>query len=669
MANEVGSQNNPAKVSDPTEKIPIPVLSTLNDSALDAIQTTNQKVISELNQNSSDNWSDEDWNLYNAAATNIKAVQDAKVAKTSGDCVSKQTDKGYTLTDSKKCEAFVNSTAYKQARALQKDPISLPDPCGTSELAGINTELLKFFQKLKGLKKWGDLYINGTINKIGQVSSLIRNTASIIGAILKILVQRLRDYLIGKIRAGIQDLIDMLLPTVAKAIKNTIIQKIVDTIFCKFKEIASGLAQMVADFLFELIGKIVNVPFCAAMQWTNALVNKLASDIDRAVGPILDAINDVLGPVTKIVGSVFQALDFILGFESFLCAKPNCPEIKDFKADPFWGGPTQKDIDNFNNFLPVPSDSDVIGAVDKWTKNIPIFGGKLGQYDGTIPDSITQCDGAPFRCGPPSVEIFGGGGFGAAGRSVVDRVGKIVGVDLTFGGSGYTSPPFVSIIDNCENGQYASAYTVINDDGVVTDVVMVSIGCGYLPEPNGFDEFNQPIDSTTRTRTVVNDYVICLSGFKILSTGIAYKPTDTVKITPDIPNLNAVISITDSGQILDIKLSNKICGLTDVPEIEINSEMGAGVEIKPVFDIIRVSETNPQDSQSVENTGGATPPPARAGGGGNLSNQEPSISIDALSKKILDSEILANEDQLSTTIKYGSRAGKANIIRVVDCVT
>lgn len=658
MANKVGSQNQPAKVSDPTEKIPVPVLTTLNDSALDAIQITNQKVISDLNQKSSDNWSNEEWDLYSAAATNIKAVQDAKLAKTSDDCVSKQTDKGFTLSDSKKCEAFVNSTAYKQARALQQDPISLPDPCGTSELAGINTELLKFFQKLKALKKWGQLYINGTINKIGQVSSLIRNSASIIAAILKILIQRLRDYLIGKIRAGIQDLIDMLMPTVAKAIKNTIIQKVVDTIFCKFKEIASGLAQMVADFLFELIGKIVNVPFCAALQWTNALVNKLAASIDKAVGPILDAINDVLGPVTKVVGSVFQALDFILGFESFLCAKPNCPEIKDFKADPFWGGPTQKDIDNFNNFLPIPSDSDLIEGATGWTKNIPIFGGKLGQYDGTIPDNITQCDGAPFRCGPPTVEIFGGGGFGAAGRAVVDKVGKIVGVDLIFGGSGYTSPPFVSIVDNCQNGNYASGYTVIDDDGVVVDVIIVTPGNGYLPEPNGFNEFDQPVDFTRPARTVVNDYVICLSGFQVLSTGIAYKPTDTVKITPNIPNLNATISITDSGQILDIKLANKICGLTVIPEIEINSEMGAGVEIKPLFDIIRISDTDPLDSRSVQTDGGE-----------NLLDQEANISIDSISKKILDSEIIADDSQLSAVIKSGSRVGKANIVRVVDCIT
>lgn len=674
MANDIGSQAQPAKVPDPVEKQPIPVLTTLSNEALDSIETANRNVISDLNQVQSDSWSDEEWKLYTAAASNIKAVQDAKSAKTSDACVTKQTDKGYTLSDPKKCEAFVNTPAFQQARQQQSEPISLPDPCGTSELAGINTELLKFFQKLKALKQWGQLYVNGTLNKVGKISRLIRNSASIIGAILKILIQRLRDYLIGKIRAGIQDLIDKLMPTVAKAIKNTIIQKVVDTIFCKFKDIASGLAQMVSDFLFELIGKIVNVPFCAALQWTNALVNKLASEIDKSIGPILDQINDVLGGVTKIVGSVFQALDFILGFESFLCAKPNCPEIKDFKADPFWGGPTQKDIDNFNNFLPVPDDDEILEGATGWTKNLPIFGGKLGQYDGTLPSSVTQCDTAPFRCGPPSVEIFGGGGFGAAANAVVDRAGQIIGVDLVSRGSGYTSPPFVSIVDNCQNGSYGSAYSEINDDGEVTDIVVVSPGNGYLPAPNGLDEFDRPIDPNNISAgsdidTKISDYIICLSGFDIISTGIGYKATDKIKITPNIPGLNATVRLTESGQIFDIQLSNKVCGLTQIPEIEINSEMGAGCEIKPKFDIIKISETNPLDSRSVDiNISGQS----QLLDGQSVSD----ISIDSISKEILDSNTrralvqgeIVDETQLFATIRSGSKVGKTNIVRVIDCV-
>ena len=108
----------------------------------------------------------------------------------------------------------------------------------------------------------------------------------------------------------------MLFPTIAKVWKNTIIGQIVNTILCKFKDIIAGLANLVQDFLFELIGKVVNIPFCAAQQFTNALVNNVASAIDKALGPVLDQISNPLGGVGKIAGSIFEAIDFVLGFVS-----------------------------------------------------------------------------------------------------------------------------------------------------------------------------------------------------------------------------------------------------------------------------------------------------------------------------------------------------------------
>lgn len=598
---------------------------------------------------------------------------------------TRQTDKGYTfpIGDAEAAaEYWTNSVSWSQSLQIWNEPIPLPDPCGEGELAAINIELLKFFERLKGLKKWGDLYINGTLNKITQVTSLVRSTSKIIAAILKTLVQRLRDYLIGKIRAGIQDLIDMLLPTVTKAIKNTIIQRVIDNILCKFKDIISGLIEMVGDFLFELIGKIVNVPFCAASQWTNGLINKLASDLDKALGPILDAINDVLGPVTKIVGNIFQALDFILGFESFLCAKPNCPEIKDFKADPFWGGPSQKDIDDFNSFLPVPSDADVISTVDGWTKNLPIFGGTLGQYDGTLPDSITNCDPSAYRCGPPRIEIFGGGGAGAAGKAVVDRLGRIIGVDLTFGGSNYNTPPFVSIVDNCRNGNYAAAYTIIDEDpdsptsGQVIDIVITSPGGGYIPTPNGKTEFDLDDEDVTGD-TETNDYVICLTGFEIISTGIGYKPTDSITITPNIPDLNAVVAITESGQILSIELSNRICGLTEIPSIDVDSDDGSGVDIKPIFEIVNVSDTNPYDNSDSFGAVCSTDsdcPPGQMCLNGRCVNMTCSIDTDCPTGFICLNGICVDENLFKDTIliddlrNLAAARSSVGIVRVVDCV-
>ena len=601
--------------------------------------------------------------------------------------LDRQTSKSFTFENPEPAELWSNSVALADAAQVWAESRNLPDVCGDGSLGAINTELLKFFQRLKAIKGYGELYINGAINKVGKVTSLIRKTSTIIAGILKSLVQRTRDFLIGKIRAGIQDLIDMLLPTVAKNIKNTIIQRIIDNILCKFKDLISGLIEMVGDFLFELAAKIVNVPFCAALQWTNGLINKLASDIDRALGPILDAINDVLGSVATVVGSVFDALNFILGFESFLCEQPNCPEIKDFKSDPFWGGPTQKDKDNFANFLPVPTDGELIQAADGWLANLPIFGGTFGEFDGTIPDSITQCNTDPFRCGPPRIEIFGGGGFGAAANAVVDRAGKIIGTDLINRGSGYKTPPFVSIVDNCGNGEYASAYSVIDDDGFVTDIITVDPGGGYLPGPGG-TEFDPDTPDDGRVR----EYIICLNGFEVISTGVGYKPTDTIKLTPDIPGLEANVTITESGQILSVEVTNKVCGITEIPDVEVISENGTGLNLKPKFDILSTSDgSNLQTGSIIGELGGFCDvdtdcPPGQMCIDGRCQSISCSVDSDCpagfvcyngtcvdenllnkateIKSTVIDSNLLFDSSSISAT----TSAGQVSVVRVVDCV-
>ena len=482
-----GSTESPADIrtaSDPATGVetksnkPVPVPDTelefdnqfgqLSNDEIDAKIEENRKEIDELNEKSSDLWTDEEKEKYKEISAETDALIKAKVGNDlqegiPEECNARETAKGFTFKDTPDCEKYFNSVSFKNALAYYKTERDLPNPCGTSEMSKINTTLQKFFEAVKGIKKYGDLYVNGTINKLQNITALIRNTSDIIGAVLKTLINRLRDFLLDKIRKGISDLINMLLPTVAKVIKNTIIQAVVDNIFCAFKDIVKNLVNMAGDFLFELVGKIVNVPFCAAQQFTNALVNNIAAIVDNAVGPILDKINDVLGGVTKIVGNVFQALDFILGFEAFLCAKPNCPEIKKFKASP-WGGPSQAEIDNFAQFLDVPSESEIVeGAIDFIDKQ-SIFGQPLGDAAGKFPSSTTDCDVSAFKCGPPSIEIFGGGGAGAVAEAIVDNVGRTIGVNLINGGSGYTRPPFVSFVDGCGD-TFTSGYAVISEPG------------------------------------------------------------------------------------------------------------------------------------------------------------------------------------------------------------
>jgi len=615
------STSSTEKTADVSDPIQVPDLSfnnefgELSNEELEHKIETIEERLNELRKKSGYNFTEEEKKEWGELAAKQKALKDAlganemqELASAEG-CVTRDIPKGVTFADTPACEKFFNSVAFRDALTKIQEVQPLPDPCGTSEMSKINTQLQKFFTTLKGIKKYANVYVNGSINKIQNITALIRSTSEIIGAVLKTLTNRLRDYLLDKIRRGIEDLIDMLLPTVVKAIKNTIIQTIIDNIFCAFKDIISNLANLVGDFLFELVGKIVNVPFCAAQQFTNALVNNIAATVDKAIGPVLDQLNDVLSGVTEIVGDVFQAIDYILGFEAFLCAKPNCPEIKKFKASP-WGGPSQSEIDDFAGFLAkIPTEEDLIEGATDFIDGIEIFGEPLGNSAGTIPSSITKCDVSAFKCGPPSIEIFGGGGVGAAAEVVVDDIGRTIGVDLTNGGSGYTRPPFVSFVDSCED-TFTSGYAVISETGgsgtggsgtsgvsggQVTDIILTTRP--VVPPRDGRTEFDPPSDTG---QPGGNDYVVCLEGFRILDIGVGYTVNDSITITPDIPGLEASVRMTEFGQIISIQIGTNVCGLPGYPDIEINSPTGEGAIIEPILSFTRVSDFNETTADDIQ---------------------------------------------------------------------
>ena len=164
--------------------------------------------MTELNEKSSDLWTDEETEKYKmlSAETDalFKAAKLVMILQEQADaagCVARETPLGMTFKNTPECEKLFNSVAFRDAITRMQTERDLPDPCGTSEMSKINTQLQKFFTVLKGIKKYADLYVNGTINKIQNLTALIRSTSQIIGAVLKTLVNRLRDFLIDKIRS------------------------------------------------------------------------------------------------------------------------------------------------------------------------------------------------------------------------------------------------------------------------------------------------------------------------------------------------------------------------------------------------------------------------------------------------------------------------------------
>ena len=58
-----------------------------------------------------------------------------------------------------------------------------------------------------------------------------------------------------------------------------------------------------------------------------------------------------------------------------------------------------------------------------------------------------ECGGitSEKECGPPTIQIFGGGGIGAAGNAVISPTGAVLAVDVIRGGNGYQYAPLASV--------------------------------------------------------------------------------------------------------------------------------------------------------------------------------------------------------------------------------
>jgi len=517
------------------------------------------------------------------------------------------------------------SQAYQKSTIFADALVDTGDPCGKSELGKISGALRNLFKQLKLIRKYGQMYVNEVLSDLSNIRSLIKDASSIIAAALRTIVQRLRNFIIDKIRGVVQAIVDKIFTTLANTIKGTIVQLIINQILCKFTEILDGLVDFVSNFLSELVGKVVNIPLCAAQQFANSLINNLAANIDKALAPILDGIGDLIGGIGKVAGSVFSAIDKILAFESFLCLEPKCPENTEINLNPSKTTPFQTAKDNFESFIEVPSSSDVEDSIGGYIDGFSIFGEKISDS----PDSGLACDTDPYRCGPPTIEIFGGGGLAAAGSAIVDHLGHLIGINLDNGGSGYTTPPFVAIIDACDHGQGASAYSEINNEGVVVRIIIVNTGDGYDNQPTGGTEFDDVDTDTDVVSGIISDYNICLEGFEIISTGIGYSPTDEITITPNIPNLEVSVSMNEQGQIIEMQILDSVCGITEMPDIDINSLTGAGIEVRPILSFNRIIDDSPQE----------------------------------VSDRVVEVPIGTDEDIIRNL------AQQRNIVRVIDCVS
>ena len=180
------------------------------------------------------------------------------------------------------------------------------------------------------------------------------------------------------------------------------------------------------------------------------------------------------------------------------------------------------------------------------------------------------CLTGPQPCGPPTLEFYGGGGIGAEANPVIDEDGNLIAVDIVNGGFGYTTPPFVQVIDPCQNGAGAILNTEILN-GVVVRVIISETGSGYLPPSSSVPQYPA---------------IIKLTDVIVSNPGINYNcGVDEIVIEP-ANGTQLSYNCDPFGKIKSVKIL-RAGNFTSSPSITMKSDTGLNARFTPVFDVIR----------------------------------------------------------------------------------
>lgn len=457
------------------------------------------------------------------------------------------------------------------------------DPCNDNTFAKMEAHLGNFFDKVT---KVGSAVSNLT-NDINKTVRLLSNASrkfitKIIGGVtdgITKAISKALDAWTSSLLAdglGLTSIFGIQSPLVGLA------KTLLDGLDCLVTKIIKASKDIFKDLLTGAVKNVLNAGACVVDQMMGAFTTKLTGLIDSAVKPLLGPIEGLMGAFFK-----FNVKDFVLGGINMLRKIQNlfkcdeekiCPASVKYKID---GGMLKGKGEDKSLFDKAFSGAalsqgagNLVNDFEKQYGKWEIFGAPLSETSSASPCEF----GNITKCGAPTIDFFGGDGFGAAGKVIlgkfvdkldtedivgsVKKTASIVGVEMTNPGQGYAEAPFVSFGDSCNMGYGAYGRAVIDQNpssptyGQITSVAIITSGANY------------PAD--------VDEDVLYVSDVIIDDPGEDYQEDDTLE--------GFDLTIRD-GRVVSVRVKPGY-GYNGLPDLNIDTDTGFGAVLRPIMTVV-----------------------------------------------------------------------------------
>ena len=381
--------------------------------------------------------------------------------------------------------------------------ITIPNGCQNGLIGDITQALQSFMAITNGLDQYLNVYVDTVLNEIVDIGNQIRNAARSILSIVKLIINNLRNTIFKCITWAFRKLVGLVVPQPQQKIVLEAMKKILDAIFCILEKLPSSLLDFITGALSDLVNRTVNVPLCAAEEWTAGILAKLMNAIEDALSGIMSGISWLTGGLGTISGILNQASSLASQIFSFLeCTGLACKKPYTWAAK---FGPSEKEADDWKKMVSSVNvfktaaqagnaienslrDTSLYSATDTFGSG---FGGLIDSALSNVScaskvlnpqnqdDLMRMPIGSRWKtCIPPQVYITGDG-FGAKAIPIVVG-GKVVEVKILNGGVQYQNGTTdVRIVDKSNYGFSATAYAIVGAGGSITSIPVTNAGVGY----------------------------------------------------------------------------------------------------------------------------------------------------------------------------------------------
>ena len=358
-----------------------------------------------------------------------------------------------------------------------------------------------------------------------------------------------------------------------------------DQLPCIVNSILGKIGNTVESLLGSIVDNVDNFVQCVADQTIGVLANDIigqaADGLSAALGgldKIMQFINSFSSPGAFVENLMRNTVGGLLG----LIGVAGCNDEKEKDAmgpcktilgvGPAFNDPTDLRgiIDNANIANVATNIANVAGLDFEGVQDVA-EGVKsvVGAFDVFNPDSkkpgfasdLGGCyTGPPQFCKPPTINIFGGGGDGAVAAPLFGfpdfgtGTASVIDIEITNPGNGYTYPPFVQVVDSCNQGYGAIARATVKD-GKIDKIYMSSVGENY------------PVEEVEPLVVTKVDVINPGSGF-----------TDDDIVSDNLGNLYEADIV--GGAIIRVTPINTV-DITELPRITITSVSGSGAILIP----------------------------------------------------------------------------------------